>query len=139
MGKSSYFSIRTKSLRSKLSQLKKKIGNILKLDLPKTNTKIEEHTIKEVDRNISIKAPISPNHTIMNSLERPYSTLPVIADKEVLIDSSESRDGSNHSEQESSIPSGSRVLSISLIKGQVIEKVYLTPSGERISLKGNQL
>ena len=111
---------------------------ILKLNLSIKNTKIEEDVNKEVDRNISIKAQLCKNHTNMENLEKPYSTLPVITQKKVLGDSTESKEGIAPSEQSSPIPDGSRVLSISLMKGQVIEKVYLTPAGERISFKGNQ-
>ena len=75
----------------------------------------------------------------MNDLEKPYSPLPVITQEEVLRDSPESNEETKSSSNPPSVPDGSRVLSISLIKGQVIEKVYLTPDGERISFKGNQL
>ena len=75
----------------------------------------------------------------MNNLEKPYSPLPVVTRKEVLRDSSGSNQEAKRSSNSTSIPDGSRVLSISLKKGQVIEKVYLTPKGERISFKGNQL
>ena len=65
--------------------------------------------------------------------------MPVITQNKVLRDSPESKEETESSSNHASVPDGSRVLSISLIKGQVIEKVYLTPDGERISFKGNQL
>ena len=139
MGAHSYFSSKKQSLRSTLKKLKSKMESILKLDSSKREIKVEEDMNQAVGRNISIKSPLRQNHTIMNDLERPYSTLPAITQKEVLRDSVESGEENNNSEKELSIPDGSRVLSISLIKGQVIEKVYVTPSGERISFKGNQL
>ena len=122
MGLRTYLSLKKARIRSKIERL---VNKILK------NENRHEDNLNSSESK--------KKHSIINLMPKTPTPIPRQNQGESLGGSFKSNKETEMSPPIDSIPEGSRVLSISLMKGEIMEKVYLTPDGKKISFKGKDL
>ena len=95
----------------------------------KNSSYIVEH------KNIISNNKVFKKESIISSNQFEHFPLPSASLKDLSTEISETSKNVDSFEPNQSIPEGSRVLSINLMRGEIVEKVYLTPNGEKVSLK----
>jgi len=95
----------------------------------KNSSYIVEH------KNIISNNKVFKKESIISSNQFEHFPLPSASLKDLSTEISETSKNVDSFEPNQSNPEGSRVLSINLMRGEIVEKVYLTPNGEKVSLK----
>ena len=138
MGLKAYFFLKKKNLISKLKKIKATLRVIKNTLYIKSREKNSDDIIETSHKNVTINNQNLEKYSSINT--PPNISLPSskVTDKAISLSSLETPLETEKSRKTAVVPEGSRVLSISLIKGKIMEKVYLTPDGKKISLKGSE-
>ncbi len=132
-------SLKVANLKSSFKKIKSKVKNSFNKLIFHSKEKDKLIRCGDSHENMTISPKKIENHSNIYNLQKISlpSTKPV--PKTVSKDLIETGEETSSLRKEKVVPEGSRVLSISLMKGQIIEKVYLTPDGEKLSFKRDEL
>ena len=142
MGLRRYLSTKKQKLVEKLKSLKAKLkepANRNNEYPSKEKISLSYFEKEKMKGNIAEREEITEKDSKISPTTTTNLSLPKVSSKKVSIDASETTKGPEVSGQFNSVPDGSRVLRINLMGGKIIEKVYLTPDGEKVLIKGNEL
>ena len=142
MGLRRYLSTKKQKLVAKLQSLKGKLKEPKNRnnEFPsKEKISLSYFEKEQLKGNISERDEITEKDSKIKPITTTHLSLPKVSPKGISIDASETTKEPGISGQFNSVPDGSRVLRINLMGGKIIEKVYLTPDGEKVLIKGNEL